>query len=255
MTTRSETDVHWNDRAVKEREVVHVNIADINQRELEFEAIRPFLNPEMEVLEVGCGNGYSTDRFRAQVRHVDAFDYAENMIAAALERYGESNNRFFKDDVLNPVHWRDRYDTVICIRVLINLRNLDEQKQAITNMLEVLRPGGRFILVEGYREGFEALTEVRVQCGLAPVQPARINFYSSQADLLPTIETQCTLEEKFHLGAYDYLTRIVYPLITPPEEVTHNTSFSEKAAVLARAFNDDCFSRFSRLHGLIFTKM
>ena len=254
MTTKSQTDVHWNDRAVKESEAVHVNIADINQRDLEFEAISPFLDPEMDVLEVGCGNGFSTDHFRAQVRHVDAFDYAENMIFAAIERYGETNNRFFQDDVLNPIHWRDGYDTIVCIRVLINLRNLDEQKLAVGNMLEALRPGGRFILVEGFREGFEALTEIRQECGLSPVQPARINFYSSQPELLPAIESQCALEAKFHLGAYDYLTRIVYPLVTPPDEVTHNSRFSEQAAVLARAFNDDCFSRFSRLHGLIYTK-
>ena len=38
------------------------------------------------------------------------------------------------DNVLAPKHIRGPYDAVICVRVLINLANLDQQKQALANM-------------------------------------------------------------------------------------------------------------------------
>ena len=59
---------------------------DIFQREMEYDYICRYLEPHMRVLEVGCGNGFSTERFRALVVHVDAFDYAEKMIERARER-------------------------------------------------------------------------------------------------------------------------------------------------------------------------
>ena len=47
------------------------------------------LQPTCAMLEVGCGNGFSTARFRELVAHVDAIDYAENMIGARAEAFGE----------------------------------------------------------------------------------------------------------------------------------------------------------------------
>src|ERR1700687_2390849 len=106
----------------------------VSQRDLEYDALCQFLKPDMTTLEVVCGNGFSTERFRALARHVDAFDYAENMIERAKKRIGETNNRFFLDNVLSPQHFADAYDTVVCVRVLINLRDLSEQHAALHNL-------------------------------------------------------------------------------------------------------------------------
>jgi len=91
---KSSTDLHWNERAARIENDIEVNIMDIFQRELEYDYVCRYLTKEMKVLEVGCGNGFSTGRFRPLVKHIDAFDYAENMIARAREKLGETNNRF-----------------------------------------------------------------------------------------------------------------------------------------------------------------
>jgi SAM-dependent methyltransferase len=251
---KSRTDIHWNERAVSVENDIEVNIMDIFQRDLEYDAVCRFLKADMSVLEVGCGNGFSTERFRALARHIDAFDYAENMIERAKERIGETNNRFFLDNVLSPQHFADAYDAVVCVRVLINLRDLSEQHRALRNLQKVVRPGGLLVLAEGFLEGFKELNRMRLEIGLPDLIPSPINFYATIEQTLAAIEPEFTLEHEFHLGAYDYLTRIVYPAVISPEPARHNTEFSERCAAVARAYNPPSFEQFSRMRGFVFRR-
>lgn len=251
MSAKSTTDLHWNDRAASVANDVEVNLMDIFQRELEYDYVCRYLEPSSRILEVGCGNGFSTERFRALVGHVDAFDYAENMIERARANFGETNNRFIHDNVLDPQHLGSDYHTVVCIRVLINLQDFEQQRLALQNLAALTRPGGRLILAEGFTDGFDALNAVREDVGLPAITPAPINFYSPLSELLEVVEQWYELEETFHLGAYDYLTRVLYPLQVGHENATHNTNFSERCSELARAFNPDCFEPLSRMRGLV----
>src|SRR5690242_3377606 len=110
---KSETDKHWDHQAGEEKDSSKVNLADIAQRELEFEVIRPFLQSNWRLLEVGCGNGFSTSRFRKLVKWVDAFDFSDAMIARAKRDWGEENNKFFQDSVLEPKCVTPPYDAAI----------------------------------------------------------------------------------------------------------------------------------------------
>ncbi len=252
--TKSGTDLHWSERAASVENDAEVNIMDVFQRELEYEYVCRYLQANMSALEVGCGNGFSTNRFRRLVRHLDAFDYSETMIERARRVFGEVNNRFIHDNVLAPRHLEGPYDAIICVRVLINLRNLDEQRTALRNLVDLLGPHGRLILVEGFASGFVALNRLRFRVGLPALEPAAINFYSSVEDLLSGLEQALEAEERFHLGVYDYLTRVVYPKIVGADKVRHNTVFSERCSELARAYNPECFEEFSRVRGFVFRR-
>jgi len=251
---KSETDLYWSRRAASVENDAEVNIMDVFQRELEYDYVCSHLGQEMRVLEVGCGNGYSTNRFRGLVNHVDAFDYSEEMIRRARQGFRETNNRFIHDNVLAPRHLTGPYDAIVCVRVLINLRSVEEQRVAIRNLVSLLGPDGRLILVEGFSDGFSSLNELRAKVSLPPLEPARINFYSPLKALLPDLERELHLVDEFHLGAYDYLTRVVYPLMMWPGEAKHNTEFSERSSALARAHNPDCLREFSRVRGFVFGK-
>jgi len=244
---KSETDLHWNERALSVKDDLEVNIMDIFQRDLEYDYVCRFLKRDMSVVEAGCGNGYSTAKFRTLVRHIDAFDFSEAMVMRAIERFGETNNRFIHDNVLNPTKLAGPYDAAVCIRVLINLQSLSEQQLALRNLGAMIRPGGLLLLAEGFKDGFAALNGLRARLDLTPIEPAGINFYSWMGEVMPELLHCYQVEEKFHLGAYDYLTRVVYPMMVGAENVKHNTVFSEKAAQLARAYNPDAFKGFSRM--------
>jgi SAM-dependent methyltransferase len=209
----------------------------------------------MRVVEAGCGNGFSTRRFRDLVEWVDAFDYAENMVERARKSVGERNNAFIHDNILNPERLNGPYDAAICVRVLINLGDLEQQKRALSNLGQLVRPGGLLILAEGFAEGFERLSALRAKVSLPPIEPAAINFYSSLDDILPMLEASYNEVGRFHLGAYDYLTRVVYPKIAGVENVQHNTVFSEHSSELARAFNPDSFEELSRMRGFVYRKI
>ena len=165
----------------------------------------------MRILEIGCGNGYVTQQLRALVKHVNSFDYSENMIAFARNTFGEQNNRFFEDSVLDPKHVDSDYDAALCVRVLINLRDLKEQMLALRNMSKMLRPGGRLVLIEGFRDGFDFINKTRRTIGLEELVPASINFYSYVHELMPAIVERFEIVQTWHSGMFDFLTRVVYP--------------------------------------------
>lgn len=248
---KSSTDRHWNERPKTVEDKRQVNIADLVQRSLEDDFLLPNLSAGDRVLEVGCGNGFLTQKIRDRVAFVDAFDYAENMVEQALELHGETNNRFFLDNVLAPENVEPPYDTIVCVRVLINLRDTEEQRLAIRNLHALLKPAGKLILLEGYLEGFEALNRVRIDSGLEALRPAAINHYSRLDEIWPTIETLFDVEAEGHTGMFDFLTRVVYPALVGAENATGYSDFHEKILPVARGFNPDALKPFSRLRNFI----
>ena len=167
---KSATDLHWHTRSGEESDSRKVNIADLAQRSLENEFLFRHVGPNDRVLEVGCGNGYLTKELRERVSWVDAFDFSENMVQSAKSLVGQSNNRFFVESLLSGRSISQHYDVIVCVRVLINLKDLEEQCLGVANMAKWLKPGGRLLLVEGFSDGFGALNQLRAMCGLAALK-------------------------------------------------------------------------------------
>ena len=251
---RSKADAYWDTRAERISEDADVNCADSVQRDMELSAIVPYLEKDMRVLEVGCGNGYSTSVLRKLVKHVDAFDRSENMIERARRTFGETNYRFIVDDLLNPKHLNEAYDLALCVRVLINLRDVAEQHLALDNIASLVATGGRFILVEGFMDGFVALNSVRQKAGMPPLEPGEVSLYGTAHEIQSYLERHFRIESEFHLGSYDYLTRFVYPGIVGPENAKHNTPLHKQFQKLASSHNPDCLKEFSRSRGFVMTK-
>lgn len=251
---KSATDLYWDERAFSEPNPDLVNIADLSQRTLETDFVMAHLPRCRKLLEVGCGNGLLTATLRERAGFVDAFDYSENMVAQARRLRGETNNRFFHDDVLSPTKLAPPYDAIVCVRVLINLRDLDEQIKAVSNLHANLGDGGILLLVEGYRDGFDALNTLRERCGLAPLRPAAINFYSRFEELLKGIGHLFAVEHEMHTGTYDVLTRVAYPLLVGADNATGHSDFHAKTLPLARALMPNDLRPYARVRGLVLRK-
>ena len=254
MRAKTATDHFWNERAVHETDPAKVNMPDTVQRDLELTFVFKHLLPGSRLVEIGCGNGYVTRELRTRVAHVDAFDFSENMIARARETCGETNNRFFHDDLLAPQHLRGPYDIALCVRVLMNLRNLDEQKTGIVNIANMLRTSGRLILVEGFLDGFEENSRLRQAIGLTKVIPAKHNFYSHFADLLPVLEEHFLVEHKWHIGLYDFLTRVVCPSLVGAQNATEAGDFHKRIEPIVHAFDAPDLAHLARVQCFLFTR-
>jgi len=251
---KSSTDLFWNERASKETDLTKVNIADTVQRDHELQFVFKNLNSTMRMIEIGCGNGYVTQQLRERVAHVDGFDYAEHMVERGRKAYGETNNRFFHDSVLNPQNVGSDYDAGLCVRVLINLRDVEEQKTAVRNMAKMLRKGGRLILIEGFQDGFDAINAARTAIGLAPASPAKINFYSYVRELMPEILEHFQIEQTWHTGLFDYLTRVVYPQLVGADNAMEPGEFHLKIEPLVRANTLPDMATFARLIGFVLVR-
>ena len=254
MTKKSGTDLFWNERALTETDPLKVNIADDVQRQLETAFIMEHLPKGARVLEVGAGNGHLTQTLRRRAGFVDAFDYAENMVQQAKQLHQETNNRFFHDSVLDPQRVEPPYDAVVCVRVLINLRDVDEQQRAFENISALVKLGGRLILVEGFSDGFDRLNQVRQNAGMAPLRPAAINFYSPLAPWLERFERVFRIDATFNTGTFDFLTRVVYPALVGPDQARGPSEFHERISALARTFDPEPLKDVARLHGFVLTR-
>jgi SAM-dependent methyltransferase len=252
---KSNTDLHWNARALEVGDDAKVNIGDTVQRDLELDFVFDHLPEAGRVLEVGCGNGFVTRQLRSRVKYVDAFDFAENMVERARATYGETNNRFFHGSVLNRgACSEESYDAVICVRVLINLQNLDEQVIALDNISHWLKPGGKLILIEGFRDGFDALNRLRADCGMQALVPAPINLYSYLAELRTTIDRGFDCTDQFHTGMFDFLTRIIYPRLVQPDQIEEAGEFHRKIEAVVRHCNPLDLQHLARVRGFVLVR-
>ncbi|MBI2240177.1 MAG: class I SAM-dependent methyltransferase [Magnetospirillum gryphiswaldense] len=231
---------------------------DQYQLALETAFAKNALSADSDVLEVGCGNGYMTERLAGWVRSVDGFDPAAEMVANAQRIVAAKNCRFFVKGLPDPepTGLKDLYDAVVSVRVLINLPGHDSQAQALRWIASRLKPGGRYIFIEGADEGICNLNDLRTKAGIEPINVVPHNLNFNLDWLKSSIQGLFKIVEQRHTGMYDYLTRYFYPVLLKGQEPKYNTEFHEAAYRSDVAGDSDPrFAAYTRLHLLVLEKI
>jgi len=230
---------YWDRRAMQKHaasgEVTH---SDIWQRWLEIEMISRCLRKPDRVLDVGCGNGHSTRIFSGLCREIIGIDYSSEMIERALretrKKRGAAAPSFEQCDVLELDAERfGRFDVAVSERCLINLDSFEKQKKAIANIASVLKKGGRYIFVEGSADGRERLNSFRKSAGLRAMPRVWYNLDFREADTIKFLKRFFSIEHYAHFGMYDFISRVVHPLMVSPDEPQYGARINEVAARLA----------------------
>jgi ubiquinone/menaquinone biosynthesis C-methylase UbiE len=104
-----------------------------------------YFTTEMEVLEFGCGTGTTAIYHAPYVRHIDAIDLAENMIAIGrtkAEHAGINNVTFHQGTLEQFNAHSESLDAVLALNVIHLLPN---RAAILAEVSRILKPGGLFI--------------------------------------------------------------------------------------------------------------
>lgn len=195
------------------------------------------------ILDVGCGNGYTTNLLAEAFPDADitGVDFSQKMVAQAEHDYGGLID-FYAGDVLslsrNPELVASNFDVVLSTRCLINLANWPEQKVGIMEMRKMLNSDGRLILVENLKEGLDNLNAVRAKVGLDPIQQRWHNHYIPQGDLMQFLMNMqqgqlMTQEYVENIGNMYYMaSRVIYAKMCKDQgiEPDYNNPINEIAS-------------------------
>ncbi|MEM1425208.1 MAG: class I SAM-dependent methyltransferase [Cyanobacteria bacterium P01_H01_bin.130] len=118
-------------------------IADEAAYQKKLQVTRDYFQPNMTVLEFGCGTGSTAIAHAPYVKHIQAIDFSSNMIAIAQGKAHAQNiqNITFEQASIDDLPIADRtYDAVLGLNIL-----LDKKEAVIAKVFDMLPPGGVFI--------------------------------------------------------------------------------------------------------------
>jgi SAM-dependent methyltransferase len=204
---------YWDNQAASFGQSDLATAPDHFYRNLEIREILRHLRYNENVLDVGCGNGYSTKIFRDKTTSTFVgIDYSEKMIEQAKKLEGERLS-FVCGDVRNLFYsvGGKTFDTIISERCLINLTDWEEQKAAMLEMKKCLATNGQIIFVENFEDGLTQLNDMRATFGLHPIKVRWHNRYLKLAEFAPFIDQHFNVLHKENIGnLYYIISRVVY---------------------------------------------
>lgn len=237
----------WSERARVHGESPCASWSDHRLIELEIAAIGAHIRPGEHVLDVGCGNGYSSARYAALGADVVGIDYVAEMV-----EHAESRRERLPRDVAQRLEFRigdvtsleledTSFDAVVSTRVIINQPSWAQQVQGLRECARVLRPGGIFLLSEATEQGWRRLNALRREWGLADIPMPSFNLYLDQDRMVDAIADEFTVEEVAEFASSYYVaTRLLKPLLAaraamPVDVADPDAEFNRWAATLPPA--------------------
>ena len=142
----------------------HVEIREVTRR---LRRLRP-----ASVLDVGCGNGFSTRHYAKAIPRTQfiGVDFSQEMIGHAA---GDcpANCRFAVADVTDSSTLpRGPFDAILTQRCLQNLPDYEQQHAAIGHLLARRSAGGTLLLNECSKDGVAQLNGLRRRLGMEPIE-------------------------------------------------------------------------------------
>jgi ubiquinone/menaquinone biosynthesis C-methylase UbiE len=215
---------HWNNQANRHHHSHLASWGDNFMIDLEIATIGEHIMSGAKVLDIGCGNGFSTFRQLDEHPDIDSIfgvDYSEEMIffAAQTKRNrGLGEKIAFEVGDIRAIGFPENsFDLVYTTRVLINLPNWEEQKSAIDECIRVTRPSGKVIFSEAFWEPLVLLNAMRTLKQLPALVEHDFNRYLKKSEIDKLLRNQglafCVndFSSVYYLGS-----RFLRELVTDP---------------------------------------
>ena len=219
---------YWDERAMRYGSSSAATTDDIHLRDLEISALTKVMKAlptekRRTVLDVGCGDGWSTLALAANIsdsRFV-GIDYSQSMVELASRRLASSPEfggrvSFMVGDVLDLKRdlGSELFNVVLTDRCLINLSSAEDQAQAIRQIALSLHDHGLLVSIENFVEGQRNLNAARGAMGVPPIPVRWHNLYLSEPGIramaAPYFDRIVFNE---FASAYYFATRVLYAAV------------------------------------------
>ena len=120
-------------------------ISDEAAYQKKLEATRKYFQPDMDVLEIGCGTGTTAIAHAPFVGHIRATDLSPRMVEIAKDKAKAAgiDNVTFEVSSVDALDVPGASIDVIMAHNILHL--LDDKERAIANIHTMLKPGGVFV--------------------------------------------------------------------------------------------------------------
>ncbi len=254
---------YWDKRAKQHPDSPQATTDDIYLRELEIITIADKLKEirisrSGSVLDIGCGDGYSTLRIAEKIKHLffTGIDYSKYMIENARNRLklypGLKDRVFFVlGDVLKlDSQFRNSlYDVILTDRCLINLNSFSSQSEAIAQIASHLKPGGYYIALENFIEGQENMNKARKSVGVPEIPVREHNLYFKEKDFVGVARRffdKITFND--FSSSYYFATRVIYSALCKEQKIDYRHEIHRLAV------NLPWFGQFSPIRMIVSRK-
>lgn len=220
---------------------------DFNLREVEIEYLSRWMKDGLSVLDVGCGNGYTTlchaTTFASNFTGVDFVpEMVEQAKALSKDFQPKKSIEFQVGDVTKLQFSDASFDVVVSERCLLNLPTKEDQWHAIGEVARVIKPGGLYLMLEGSMQGLQGLNDARGRFGLDPIPEAdaKYNWFSNKFDeeeMIPVaLRSFNKLEHIQRFGMYYFISRVINPLLVKPDQPKYDAPINLIARQICSQF-------------------
>lgn len=176
---------------------------------LEMKTISMFVCDFMTILDIGCGTGELVKKLEKEFKVIiKGVDSSKKMVLEATK-----NKRPFTSythlQVECIIALADAFDIVITERCLINLDSWEKQEKAIYDILGLLKPGGKYLMIENSTDCLARLNVFRECAGLPKIEPPWHNRYISDSEIASLSLEGVSVYASHFSSTYYYNSRII----------------------------------------------
>ena len=227
---------------------------DKNMLEIEIQTILEHLDESDSVIDIGCGEGEGTVHYFNKVKELIAIDFSDTRLAKLKANNDKIETMQMDMRKLTFDKIQKKFSKAITQRSLINLKNFEEQKEVIENIHSILEVGGKYIMVEGFTEGVEAINEIRTDFNLSPIEIKWHNCFFVKNDLLDFMSPYFKLEYTRDFSLFFFLTRVFNAILKKPEIPKWDDPVNNLAKTMELNYGNKFIKGVSRLELLVFSK-
>ena len=120
-------------------------VADEAAYQKKLDATREYFEPDMEVLEIGCGTGSKAIAHAPYVKHIRASDLSTRMVEIAKDKAKAAgiDNVTFEALSVDALDVPDASIDVVMAHSVLHL--LEDKERVIADFHQMLKPGGVFV--------------------------------------------------------------------------------------------------------------